>query len=129
MAKYVNLDKLLEDIEHNVVFTLRPDKPSSINTELRGARKIIDRIQCAPAADVVEVRHGRWVWKRRHHGGFRKYMGVDEFGETHTITVDERSECDEPYCPYCGKWNESVFRNYCPYCGAKMDGGVNDAAD
>ena len=75
-----------------------------------------------PAADVAEVVHGTWVWKHRHHGGFRKYTGVDEFGETHTITVDERSECDEPYCPYCGKWNESVFRNYCPNCGARMGG-------
>ena len=80
----------------------------------------------APTIEAEPVRHGRWVWKHRHHGGFRKYMGVDEFGETHTITVDERSECDEPYCPYCGKWNESVFRNYCPNCGANMDGDSHE---
>lgn len=68
------------------------------------------------------VRHGRWVMKHRHHGGFRRYTGVDDYGAQHTITVDERFELDEPYCPFCGKWNESVFLNYCPNCGAKMDG-------
>lgn len=66
---------------------------------------------------------GRWDWKHRHKGGFHKYTGVDEYGETHTITVDERFECDEPYCPECGKWNESIYLNYCPNCGADMRGG------
>ena len=70
---------------------------------------------------------GEWVWKHRHHGGFLRYTGADEFGNTHTITVDERHECDEPYCPNCGKWNESVFLNYCPNCGAKMKGAGENA--
>lgn len=65
---------------------------------------------------------GRWEWKHWHKGGFHKYTGVDAFGETHTVTVDERFECDEPYCPKCGKWNESIYLNYCPNCGAKMEG-------
>ena len=36
-------------------------------------------------------------------------------------TDDDRFECDEPYCPNCGKWNESIYLNYCPNCGAKME--------
>lgn len=69
---------------------------------------------------------GRWDWKHRHKGGFHKYTGVDAFGETHTITVDERFECDEPYCPNCGKWNESIYLNFCPNCGVDMRGDVDE---
>ena len=52
-----------------------------------------------PAADVVEVRHGRWI---------------------------EDWECQ--YCSECGEehsW-ETYRAAYCDVCGAKMDGGVND---
>ena len=108
MAKYINMDKLLEDIEHSVVFTLRPDKPSSINAELRGANKIIDRIRCAPAADVAEARHGRWIY--------------NNMGGWHC------SECNNQAPFWCMASTQNLS-DYCPNCGARMDGGVNDAAD
>ena len=106
MAKYINEDELLEDIEHNVVFTLRPDKPSSINAELRGANKIIDRIRCAPAADVAEVRHGRWI----------------------SVEADVRFRCSLCDCEVSTSWDyeqDGMF-DYCPCCGAKMDGGADN---
>lgn len=84
----------------------------------------VEALECTIAADVVPVVHRRWNRKHRHRGGFRRYTGVDDYGETHTITVDERIEIDDPYCSVCGKLNESVFLNYCPNCGAQMDGGV-----
>lgn len=116
MAKYINMDDLLEDIEHSVVFTLRPDKPSSINAELRGANKIIDRIRCAPAAEVVEVRHGRWILKDKSALDRKPKRG------------------EEIFCDQCGEmalgypfWECDLKpSNFCPNCGAKMDGGVND---
>lgn len=61
---------------------------------------IIGRI---PAADAVEVRHGRW-----------------------RITEDGAA-----YCLACKRKMNPYLHGYayCAMCGAKMDGGVNDAAD
>jgi hypothetical protein len=49
---YIDKDLLIKDIGESVVFTVRNAETSP---ELRGARKIIDRIENAPTADVVEV--------------------------------------------------------------------------
>ena len=76
-----------------------------------------------PPADVRPVVRGKWEWRRRHRGGFRRVTGEDDFGVSHTITVDQRYVIDDPYCPFCGKLNESVFLNFCPNCGADMRGG------
>lgn len=51
MARFIDADLLLENINDSVVFTVR-DKNSP---ELRGARKIINEIKNAPTVDVVEV--------------------------------------------------------------------------
>ena len=68
-----------------------------------GARKIIAE---APAADVVEVRHGRWM------------KDCDRvMGDGWTYTQRHCSECG-------GQTVECV--NYCQFCGAKMDGGQDD---
>ena len=54
-----------------------------------------------PAADVVPVRHGRWIWDGYVY--------------------------DAPWqCSNCGVFHD-VDSNYCPNCGAKMDGGKGDA--
>ena len=78
----------------------------------------INRIK---AADVEPVRHGRWIKEHRQRGGFHRYTGLDDMGEQHTITVDERFEYDDRYCSECGKQSADNFLNYCPNCGAKMD--------
>lgn len=44
-----------------------------------------------PAADVAEVRHGRWI----------KYKCFDECSECYAMTI--------------------LRHNYCPNCGARMD--------
>ena len=62
-------------------------------------------IEDAPAADVVEVRHGEWVIKTDDYDN--EYMMCscckDEFYPVDADTVDSTP-------------------NYCPTCGAKMDG-------
>lgn len=57
-----------------------------------------ERVQNIPAADVVEVVHGKW---------------------------DDSLDGITPYCSICGRSHKLMVRtpNYCPNCGAKMDGG------
>ena len=59
---------------------------------------INDVIMNLPAADVVEVVHGKW---------------------------DDSLDGITPYCSICGRSHKLMVRtpNYCPNCGAKMDGG------
>ena len=49
---YIDKELLLKDIYKNVRFSV---KSGVISPELQGARKVIDRIENAPTADVVEV--------------------------------------------------------------------------
>ena len=54
-------------------------------------------INSIPAADVVEVRHGRWI-----------------------VFDSENPESKE--CTACGYLFSRIHpSNYCPYCGARMD--------
>lgn len=61
-----------------------------------------------PAADVVEVRHGRWI-----------YTGI-------------RGRFPACKCSACGNVENADWAllgdnvNYCPNCGAKMDGGQDE---
>ena len=91
MAKYINREELLKNINDSVVFSTR----NGVSAELRGARKIVDRIRSAPACDVVEVVHSKWI-KRNN----------------------ER-RC--PICDFFYMTNGTTVYNLCPMCGAKMD--------
>ena len=59
---------------------------------------IVKDITSIPAADVAEVRHGRWI-----------------------VFDSENPESKE--CTACGYLFSRIHpSNYCPYCGALMDG-------
>lgn len=59
-------------------------------------------INMIPAADVAPVVHGRWVMLGKRATVFK--------------------------CSACNKVDPYIY-GYCPNCGAKMDGGVDRAAD
>ena len=64
----------------------------------------LEMIENFPAADVVEVRHGKWVHSE---------IEDDDWGRTfHKWT-----------CSVCGYSvaHNPTGENYCPNCGAKMD--------
>ena len=67
-----------------------------------------------PAADVVEVRHGRWI---------PSDMGGGEPDEAYIC-----SECEEPWVLNDGTPEENNMR-YCPSCGARMDKEDEHEAD
>lgn len=87
MAEYIEREALLA--EYDRLHTGEPGR----------ARKLIAK---APAADVVEVKHGKWVWvaQRFLDGGY--------------IDIFRCSECLVP---------DGKQYHYCPNCGARMDGG------
>ena len=116
MNEYIEREALYEKAywhgEHPDVGNPFPDGVDAID---------IKDVDAIPAADVAPIRHGRWIVKHKHRGGFRRYTGIDDMGEQHTITADERVEYDDRYCSECGKQSADNFLNYCPNCGTKMD--------
>lgn len=115
MAKFYNADTLLEFVKQNT---------PNINGET--TMQCVERaIKEAPTADVKEVKRGHWIYKHRHRGGFDRMITHDDYGNPHTVTIDNRYECDEPYCSECGKLGGD-FLNFCGNCGADMRGEEND---
>lgn len=106
MKEYIEREAAINELtEENLVLNLDSVMDGLSNQIKRSAHRILASL---PAANVVEVRHGEW----------------------HRLEV-----CDKWQCSECGVLmgiegtpNENLL-HYCPYCGAKMDGGVNDAAD
>ena len=64
---------------------------------------VVETIRAMKAADVVPVKHGKWIESANFDTGFW-------------------------VCSKCGFVSEAIaapkLYNYCPNCGAKMDGGV-----
>ena len=64
----------------------------------------LNAIKAIPAADVVEVRHGRWV------------------DEKYVWQGQKSAKCNQ-----CKKKTGYYIQpKYCPSCGAKMDGGKDN---
>ena len=83
---YIDVELLLQDISDSVVFSVRGfDDP-----EIRGAKKIIDRIRKAPVVDVVEVvRCKECKHSIGEHPILQKTMCILD-------------ACSKPYKHYCG---------------------------
>lgn len=69
-------------------------------------QEIIDGIESVPAADVEEVKHGKWI---------QEQIKIENMS-----IVRYRNTCSE-----CGGKADFLLRelhySYCPHCGAKMD--------
>lgn len=94
MAEYIEREALKKDI--SALETAGAFTESFKNAVL----KIISE---NPAADVAEVRHGKWYYNEMHSDlGYSAYACSLCKKE---VSIDE----------------EDYKLNYCPYCGAKMD--------
>lgn len=103
MAEYIERDKALNvcEMHYKHCISMQDWRGDTI------AWNIGADIKTIPAADVVEVKHGRW------------------------FLLDDCSNAGV-YCSVCRKKvyrekyaNQKLLSKYCPSCGAKMDGGNN----
>ena len=96
----------------------------SDNKDIRDYNALIDFIESAlrPVSreQVEKVLMGEWIKRHKQRGGFRRVKGIDNMGEQHEVTIDERCEYDDLYCSKCGKQSPDNFLNFCGYCGAPM---------
>lgn len=110
MPEYIKKEAVIKFIENGLN---NPDKTKSFGHD---AIEIMAEVQYIPAADVVEVRHGKWLETQEPLG----WCDVDcaECSVCHeSWIIDEDLSIDDYECMW----------HYCPHCGAKMDGGNNNA--
>lgn len=74
-----------------------------------------------PSADVPDRKVGKWETYHRYVNTNQKHTGVDDNGDTHTITEHIYMEYDWLRCPFCKAQASSYFQDYCPHCGARME--------
>lgn len=100
MAEYIDREALMRHIITNG----NPDNlPDGYNATTNDVYVFaIAAVETAPSADVVLVRHGRWI----HTDLAAHWYGKDECSE---CTYHEKDR------------NDLSHLNYCPNCGCKMD--------
>ena len=74
--------------------------------------EIISALRPVSREQVEKVWRGEWVKRHKHQGGFRRVKGIDDMGEQHEVTVNERCEYDDLYCSKCGKQSPDNFLNF-----------------
>ena len=127
MAEYIEREAISEEIRK--YYYKNPPNFSYGEGFDRGLDRAQRAILDAPDADVVPVRHGRWLLE----------ANKDKVNCRWNVTAECSNCCDEKkeiwagFFPNVPDWlardtalidAKSVkLSNYCPNCGAKMDGG------
>ena len=104
MARYIDANELQKRLEQ---IANESDYLHDGDTWDTGVNLAGTQVDLMPTADVVEVKHGKWLKK------------TDDIYYWY-----ECSECSER--PPCDRYKETFFSDYCPHCGAKMDGERRD---
>ncbi len=104
MAEYVDKNALLDEI-------CRDNCERPYDGKCHNCR-MTETIADFPAADVAEVRHGKWIYDKN---GMDFGLGAWVCSECH---------CKNNNLSMDGKINPYLFSGskYCPNCGAKMEG-------
>lgn len=103
MTRYIDADKLRNDL-----ITLEPPGYSQSVLGIITLRVLDEQ----PTADVVEVRHGEWMWDDNAiDWGIGAWVCSNCHGRNDNIYAVKNTD------PYI--W---VGSQYCPNCGARMDG-------
>ena len=105
MAEYIEREATIELLRSIGSRDYRREKGT-----IQEAIKMVSFSEYTPAADVVEVRHGRWE------------EAEDDYCGLHIIKC---SECREEWCFEVDDDVKDLNYNYCPNCGALMMGESN----
>ena len=132
MTEYIEREAISEEIRK--YYYKNPPNFSYVEGFDRGLDRAQRAILDAPAADVVPVRHGRWLLE----------ANKDKVNCRWNVTAECSNCCDEKkeiwagFFPNVPDWlardtalidAKSVkLNNYCPNCGAKMDGCNGNSA-
>ena len=103
MAEYISREAAIDWISE--LIKARYEWLSDARGEIQGLNAAMCGIEDIPAADVVEVRHGRWQWQAWAFFGCSVCHQLTEMESLRGMIVKY---------------------NYCPNCGAKMDGGADE---
>lgn len=94
--EYVGREEVIKILEHYDL-----SSGSTLGYHSGAIECAISEIEMLPAADVAEVRHGRW----ERTGTLVGLMNFKHFYR----------------CTACGRRGGNTKTNYCPHCGCKMD--------
>lgn len=116
MSKYIDAEGITSTIRKvrtkyaiESVFGINLRENAAAAGALEAVAQVIDIL---PAADVQEVRHGRWE---------DNTPTTDEYGNPLSMVADPSKYIDLT-CSVCGR-KATIKTDYCPNCGAKMDEG------
>ena len=106
MTEYIEREALMRRIKE--IHCAECDSYHGVRCRACWVDDTLDYIDSESAADVAEVRHGRWI---------------DAYPDIEPNPMFMYGICSE-----CGfEQGISKYLNYCPNCGAKMDGGVGNS--
>ena len=95
MARYINADLEILKIFNTIQEKHEKNESDKFTDEI--LLIFVNALKTVPAADVQEVKHGKWV----HDTGIWSNFEM---------------------CSLCKRWTKSSMEyDYCPNCGAKMD--------
>ena len=103
MAEYIKREALEKDL--NIRLSALRGKNGYYDHYTDGFDECVDRVENFPAADVEEVKHGKWIEVQKEN------IWND------IVPVLECSACGKYTVGTRGIMTKS---NYCPNCGAKM---------
>ena len=86
------------------------------------AIEVMAEIEYMPAADVVEVVHGKWIGKIPEDEAFAEGVpdnASEDFKKAYRDMMDHRTHCSN--CNGALDDRDVIHYRYCPYCGARMD--------
>lgn len=112
MAEYIDKQALITEIQSAVSMVLQtaPYEKVWFDRFVDRQNEIVAIIERQPAAEVEQVRHGRWV--------ATAYTTTSKRGRIISNVKYTCSECE---------WGNGRKRsNYCAVCGARIDGGAEN---